>query len=205
MNDFNQEYYFVSKPSGRNEIPYLTPNEETTVRDYRFARQDPFSPPLVFFNRGKEYKARQGIQSVRVPPQILFNGSNMLVPTDIRDQLLELEIPNLAMHPSVYIHDDGSWYEGYWYVAFTERFDCWDRKKSVYNDKLGIECGDSMLYEVHSFSLDEEILAKTPLKDRLLFQMGGITSAPLVCHKSLYPLLHGAEGKGAQLALITDF
>lgn len=80
MNDFNQEYYFVSKPGGRNETLYLTPNEETTVRDYRFARQDPFAPPLVFFNRGKEHKAKQGIQSVRAPPQILFNGSNMLVP-----------------------------------------------------------------------------------------------------------------------------
>ena len=69
---------------------------------------------------------------MRVPPKILFDGSNLVVNDFIRENLLNYDMPNIFMHPAVYIHDDDKWYENYWYITFTEQFDCWDRKKSTY-------------------------------------------------------------------------
>lgn len=206
MTDVNDEYYFIDKVPMRDDIPSLSASGDTVNRDYNYARQPPFSPPLTFVNGASAYNAKRGIQSVRVPPEILFNGSNMLVKQDVRDALLNLEIPNLCMHPSVYIHDDGTWYEDYWYLAFTERFDCWDRATSDYDKDSGpIRLGGFVLESVFSYSLDADLLSKTPLRERLFFQMGGVTDAPFVCHKSLFPLFHGTNGKGAELTLITDF
>jgi hypothetical protein len=205
MNDFDNEYFLLSKPRDRADIPFLSPDTNTMDRDFRYARQDPFSPPLGFVNGTKDYNLKRGVKSVRIPPPILFNGSNMLVQGDTREALLELDIPNMCMHPAIYVHDDDQWYEDYWYVAFTERFDCWDRDTSTFDEENVIELGGFRLHQVYTYSLNAELLEKTPLKDRLLFQMGGVTNAPFVCHKSLYPLLHGADGKGAQLTLIKDF
>lgn len=205
MNDFNEEYYLIGKVPMRDDIPSLTASGDTVDRDYNYARQSSSSLPLTFVNGAKAYNARRGIQSVRVPPEILFNGSNMLVKTDVRDELLELDIPNLCLHPSIYVHDDGNRYEDYWYVAFTERFDCWDRAKSDYDKNSGpIRLGGFVLESVFSYSLDADLLSKTPLRERLFFQMGGVTDAPLVCHKSLVPLFHGESGKGAELTIITN-
>lgn len=205
MPVFDDEYYLLTKPRGRNDVPFLTPDNDTEDRNFRCAPQDPHSPPLTFFNGSREYTAKRGVQPIRVPPPILFNGSNMLVQSDVRDALLEMRIPNLCTHPAVYTHDDGKAYRNYWYLAFTERFDCWDRENSDYDEDNFIESGGATLHGVYTYSLNAELLEKMPLEQRLLFQMGGVTSAPFVCHKSLYPLLHGAEGKGAQLTLIKDF
>lgn len=56
-------------------------------------------------------------------------------------------------------------------------------------------------WKAYTYSLDAELLAKTPLESRLLFQMGGVTSAPFVCHESLYPLLHG-EGAAPGVKIV---
>lgn len=205
MNDYNNEYYLLAKVKRRDDIPSLSADDTTAEREYNYAKQDPFSPPLVFVNGAEEYNAKRGIQSVRVPPEILFEGSNMLVKPDVREALIDLDIPNLCMHPAVYIHDDGKWYEDYWYLAFTDRFDCWDRDASEYDrDTEPLRLGGFVLEEVYSYRLDGDVLDKTPLRERLFFQMGGTTAAQFICHQSLYPLFHGANGKGARMTLIAD-
>lgn len=86
-----------------------------------------------FFNGGREYDEKMGISSVKQVPSILFSGTDLLVTSSMREALLELDIPHLHMHSSVYIHDDGEWHEDYWYMTFVERFDCWSREKSDYD------------------------------------------------------------------------
>jgi hypothetical protein len=205
MNNYDNEYYLLGKLKRRDDIPSLSADDRTSTRDYNHTRQDPSSPPLVFVNGAMEYNAKRGVQSIPTPPEILFDGSNMLVKLDVKEALLALKIPYLCMHPATYIHDDGKRYEDYWYVAFTDRFDCWDRKRSDYDrDSEPLRIGGSVLEEVYSYRLDVEALEKKPLRERLFFQMGGSTAAPLVCHESLYPIFHGTDGKGARLTLVAD-
>lgn len=195
MSELNREYFLITEASNREGIPALTPDKNTQDRDFRFARQPVGSAPLFFYNGFKERHAKRGIGPMRKLPAILFEGNNLLVPDTVREHLLELDIPGLCIHPAVYMHDDGNWYEGYWYLAFDRRFDCWDRTKSVYDKSTPpIRLGGYELEEVTHYSLNEELILKTPMKERLFFQMGGTTDPFFVCHRSLFRLFHSTDG-----------
>ncbi|MCC7601128.1 hypothetical protein IGS61_26815 [Janthinobacterium sp. FW305-129] len=204
MGKFDKEYYFIVS-SGNDANPMLTPDENTEGRAFRYEAQLIGSPPLVFFNGSFEYQRKNKIPSMKISSCILLSGSNLVIPGSIRDVLLELEIPNLHMHPVAYKHDDKKWYEDYWFMAFSERFDCWDRKFSHYDQEAPpIELGGFVLEQVYSYSLNDELLEKTPLRNRLLFQMGGDLSAFFVCHKSLLKLFNGSQ-ESIHLISIGDF
>ena len=129
---------------------------------------------------------------------ILFDGANFIVRSPIHDRLLAYDIPNLGIHPSIYIDDRDVWHEDYWYLAFTEDFDCWDRSASNYNLKP-MEMGGEKSYKVRSYSLDVKLLDNTPLEARLLFKMGSTVDGKVVCHKSLAPIFSSGVNNGAEL------
>lgn len=205
MSEYDQQYYFI-RPTDNENNPVLTPDTNTEDSNYSFEEQLAGSPPLVFFNGAKEYQEKMRIPRMKVPPEILFDGANLLVPCRLREALLEFDIPNLHFHPAVYIHDDGKWFEDYWYMALTERFDCWDRNNSNYDqDDPPIRLGGFELYHVYTYSINKELLDKTPLEQRLLFQMGATIDPFFVCHKSLARLFCAGENSGVQLTLIPNY
>ena len=152
--------------------PSLTHDDNTAERQFRFMQQPLGAAPLIFFNGGRDYQKKLGERPLKIPPRILFDGSNPVVDSAIREKLLNYDIPNMFLHPAVYIHDDDKWYEDYWYMTFTKQFDCWDRKKSVYYSEP-MTLGGSLSYEVSQYSLSEKILDEIPVENRLLFEMGG--------------------------------
>ena len=107
----------------------------------------------------------------------------------------------------LYIHDDGKWHENLWFMTITERLDCWDRNNSNYDqDDPPIRLGGFELDLVYKYSLNEELLDKIPLEQRLLFQMGGSIDAFFVCHQKLLGLfLHGGLKSGVKLTSIADY
>jgi hypothetical protein len=185
-------------------LPSLTPDENTADRQFRFMRQPVGSAPLMFFNGGRDYQKKIGDKPLKVPPRILFDGSNLVVDDAIREALLNIDIPNMYLHPAVYIHDDSKWYEGYWYMTFTEPFDCWDKKNSTYYpDPMTL--GGEESYGVYTYSLNEDLLNKTSEENRLLFEMGGTTDGMVVCHQKLSPLFSGKGDTGADVIRVADF
>lgn len=182
MSKYNNEYFFIRQPRNSDHLPFLCPDINTEDRTFRFEAQPPGSPPLVFFNGWKKENLQQGIRDVAT--KILFNGSNLVVDTSIREKLIPLEVPNLFLHPAIYIDDRDNWHENYWYMTFTQQFDCWDRTHSVYV-KEPVRLGGFELYSVYSYSLNEALLDKTPLNQRLLFEMGSTQDGMVVCHKSI--------------------
>lgn len=205
MNKYDQQYYFIDR-ADNDSLPDLTPDTNTEDRTFRYERQPVGTPPLVFFNGGLEYAKKLGIRSLKELPDILFDGSNPVVGSDIREKLLTYDIPNLYMHPTVYIHDDGKWYEDLWYMTLTERFDCWDRRQSEYEqDDPPIRLGGFELYQVYKYSLNEELLDKTPLEQRLLFQMGGTLDPFFVCHQKLLGIFQFGRTSGVKLTSIAEY
>jgi hypothetical protein len=200
-NKYDNDYFFVEELD-REGLPTLTPDKNTEDRTHGIEAQPMGSPPLVFFNGASDYQKKLNVKVVAKPPEILFNGSNLLVPSRIREALLKLNIPNLDMHPSVYIHDDKKWYEDYWYMTFTETFDCWDRTNSTYYDDDPLEMDEFPMYDVYTYSLNEELLDKIPLEQRLLFKMGGTALGMIVCHKSIKRLF---ITEGTQLTPIAEY
>lgn len=200
----NDDQYFLVMPVEDDRLPDLTPDLNTEDRRFSYRAQPIGSAPLVFYNGGKDYARKLGIPSLTAPPGVLFSGSNPVVKTEIRDALLPLEVPHLHMHPTVYIHDDGTWHEDYWYMTFTKRFDCWDRKRSDYEPDP-IEMGGMKLHSIYRFKLDDDLLEQTPLQERLLFQMGGSQDAFVVCHESIAGVFRRAVATGVMLMPIADY
>lgn len=160
------------------------------------------SPPLVFKNTEKEGNLAERVKDAVTP--LLFHGSNPLVSSTISDALLALNIPNMFMHPAIYIDDRGKGHEDYWYLTFTELFDCWDRANSEASTSH-VETNGKKLYDVYEYVLDMELLDRTPLEKRLLFQMGGTVDAFVFCHESIAGLFRRDIPNGARLVLAADY
>lgn len=150
--------FFIRKPDDVR-LPLLEPDSITEDRRFRFEQQPVGSPPLVFNNAWKDHNRSTKISGIT--PDILFSGADLVVRTAIRERLLHYSIPSLHMHPVVYIDNQGKWHEDFWYLAFSDRFDCWNRSTSEY-DQEGppVRLGGFDLHEVFSYKLDENLFDK---------------------------------------------
>lgn len=201
MQNYDSEYYFVRKPKSSPWLPSLVPDQNTEGRKFNFRAQPIGSAPLVFFNGRKDYNLANGI--VSVTPNIMFAGSNVMVVDAIRDKLLVADIPNLSMHPAIYIDDKDVWHEDRWFLTFTTYFDCWDRQKSEVGDET-VEVGQDELFDVYSFRLNNDLMDQTPIELRRLFKIGGVLDAYICCHKSLSSVFSNNGESGAELINLKD-
>ncbi|MTV40781.1 hypothetical protein [Duganella radicis] len=165
------EYYFIQK-QGDDRLPSLTPDENTVNRNYSFEPQPNGSAPFMFSDGGSDYARKLGIVPFKELPDILFDGSNLLVRNHIRGALLALDLPGVHIHPAVFVDAYKNWHEDYWFLAFPERLDCWDRKLSDFEDEP-LELGGFKLHGVYTYVLDAAVLDSIPLHQRLLFKMEG--------------------------------
>lgn len=202
MNNYDQEYFFIRSNDDNERLPYLRPDINTNERRFRNRAQPAGSAPLIFTNALKQDFRSAGKKDEAA--DILFESSNFVVRDHIREGLLQFEIPNMYIHPSVYIDDRDQWHEDYWFLGFTSRFDCWDRTKSTYTPEP-LEIGDNEFFDMYTYSLNSKLLDETPLENRLLFQMGGTQDAMIVCHKSIAGIFRGNGKSGALLQGITDY
>jgi len=213
MGTFDKNYFFIVAPDSAR-LPYLTPDEDTVAKQYDWEIMHPFSKPLIFYNGIYDFQKMKRIKPISPPPEVLFNGSDLLVIDRIADKLEELNIPDLAIQPAIYKDHRNKWHENYWFLTFTTRFDCWDRKTSTfYPDPAGAEPTSRVvhtytidnlqpLYDVYTYSFNESLLRETPLKQRLLFKMGGTAEGLVVAHKSIADLF---RVKGVDIVPIADY
>ncbi|MBY0444376.1 MAG: hypothetical protein K2Q15_04100 [Burkholderiales bacterium] len=200
MTNFNEDYYFILELRNAR-MPTLSPDEDTAEKPYTTQALPLGEKPLIFENGRLDRQKARGITPLTPPPNILFNGSNVVVNDEIREKLLQLDLTYLAIQPAIYIDHKDQWHENYWFLTFTDRFDCWDRKKSTY-DPDPLDILGPPRYEIYTYSLNDDLLEKTPLKERLIFKMGGTTEGIIVVHKSLASLF---KTSGAVLVPISDF
>lgn len=203
MQNYDDDYYFIRKDDD-DCLPSLTATEETVERGYTYQPQPAGSAPLVFFNGAKEHDRRMGIKPITDVPDILFNGSFLVVRAHIRNELIRLDVPSLHTHPAIFFGDDDQLHQDYWFLAFSERFDCWDRERSEYEGEA-LELGGFKLHSVYTYSLNSELLDSVPLANRLFFQMGGTQDAFMVCHRTVARLFGSNTGNGVRLQLIKDY
>uniref|UniRef100_UPI003CF2FAAB hypothetical protein n=1 Tax=Massilia sp. TWP1-3-3 TaxID=2804573 RepID=UPI003CF2FAAB len=196
------EQYYILRPEKLDNIPFLGPDENTVERDYSFEEQPVGSPALIFTNSLKDRCAADRVKEFI--GAILFDGNNLVVKTALRDALLDLEVPNMFMHSAIYIDDRDVWHEDYWFCTFTALFDCWDRTASDASTSF-VKANGEKDYDVYKYVLNKELLDKTPLKQRLLFKMGGTLEAFVFCHESIAGLFRRDMPNGARLVLASDY
>lgn len=191
MTKYNDEYGFLLMNEDEDGYPLLKADTNTAARYYQSEPLAMGSAPLIFTNGFKPLFEKRKIKEKRAG--VLFDGATFIVKDRIRMALLALELPTISIHPAVYIDDAGQWHEDYWYVAFPGFLDCVDRAKSRYMPPL--KPNDTLA--VGAYSLDEAVLDKVPLQQRLLFRMGGTDDGLIVCHRSLFKhfIVDGVEIK----------
>jgi len=202
MNKYDQEYYFIHWPMTDNkDIPSLQSDSATSMRAYDYEVQPTGDAPLVFTNSWRERNRKVGVKEYI--GDILFEGFNVLVRDRIREALLQYDLPGLQINPAVYIDDQDKWHEDFWFLTFFQRFDCWDRKTSIYTDEP-LEGGGMKIYPVEKIHLDASVLDKVPLEKRLLFKMGSTVDGFVTVHQSLLPLFRKGRS-GAEFFSVSDF
>jgi hypothetical protein len=201
---YEDEYFFISKPMNSPKLPFLSPDEDTANRRFRFEALPLGQKPLVFYNENRAINLDKGITSLTT--DILFDGFDMVVRDPIREKLIDYDFPDLHIYPSIYIDDKEQWHEDYWYLTFTKEFDCWDRDKSDYNRSGGVHSGGQVYYNVFTYVFNEPLMQKTPLEQRLLFKMGGSLDAYIVAHQSILLKVFGQGIKnGAEYVKVSDY
>lgn len=189
MKPYEEQYYFILRPKGDDGLPGIRADLDTGNRHYRRRLPQPGSKPFFFDNGYAEFQDANDIPIPMTPPDVLIGGNDILVKSFIRERLLDIDTRGFFIFPAIYIHNDGEWYEDYWYLGFLEEFDCWDRDKSQFiKDEI-----DGSSHMVTKYILNKDILDKTPLKNRLLFKMGGSSDAYIVCHQSLVRNFQGDQ------------
>lgn len=201
MTDYTAQYYILRSLDG-DRVPFLSADPDTLNRTSNYAPQSPGAPPLIFSNGWKERNRAEGASDVATP--ILFYATNPVVRTPLRNALMNLHLPHLHMHPAIYVDDRDTCHKDYWYLTFTKLFDCWDRTLSDASKKF-VESGGQRRYDVYEYVLDAVLLDKTPLNERLLFQMGGTISEFVFCHQSIANLFLQDQPNGAKLVLASDY
>lgn len=183
MGKFDSQYFFILR-SRDKRMPEMTPDEDTSRKPYTSQILPLHTKPLVFHNGLLDYQQANRISPADPPPDILFDGSDILVKDDLREKLLPLDIPNLAIQPAIYIDHNNKWHEDRWYLTFLELFDCWDRDNSNYRHR-DFEPDEEPRYNVRQYSLNDQLLDKTPIEARRLFKMGGTLDGFVVAHASV--------------------
>ena len=201
MNDLNTEYYFLLQPSDSRH-PRLSPDEDTANRSYLNKQVPLGSKPLIFHDGFLELKRQQKVKPLDTPPEVLFETVQPVVKDDIREALLKLDIANLVINPAIYIDHKDEWHENLWYLDCTTMFDCLDRQKSTFLGGYNEEDEEDGL-TVLRYSLNNELLAKTPLRERLFFKMGGTDVGYMVAHYSVAK--HFGNKSGVVVLPILDF
>jgi hypothetical protein len=196
MSKFNKEYFFLNRTDD-DRIPILTPDEDTVAKSYSYKVLPMGQKPFIFYTGALDLQRERQIEPAD-PSDVLFSGSDVLVREKIADKLWEeYDIPNLAIQPAIYIDHKNKWHEDFWFLTFTDEFDCWDREHSTYEPDIGPPD-----YGLYTYSLNEKLLNDTPLVARLLFKLGGTFDGLLTVHESLADLL---RVEGVDIVPITAF
>lgn len=201
MTNYAAQYYILRRDDN-DALPYLEPDDDSAGRSLGEEPQPPGSPALTFSNALKQRNRVNGIQEVITP--VLFHGHDLLVKSSVREALLELDLAHVHWHRAVYIDDLDRWHEDYWHITFSRNFDCWDRDRSDVSENF-VESDGERRHDVYEYVLDEDLLDKTPLKERLLFQMGGTIEGFVFCHESIVDIFRRETPPGAQILLSTDY
>lgn len=200
MSTYDEDYYFVDALDDES-LPLMAPDDDTGSKSYHYKAVPPGSKPFIFHNGVFDLQREKGVSPMDPPPPVLFDGAGMMVDTTIRNKLILLNIPHLAIHPAIYIDHLDHWHENYWYLAFLDTFDCWDRNNSKYNPTPAKGRGPAR-HAIYTYSLNSELLDATPLENRQLFKMGGAIDGPIVAHLSIVNFFNKP---GVELTKVSDY
>ncbi|MCO7222802.1 imm11 family protein [Pleionea sp. CnH1-48] len=199
MNPFNNEYYIAHASFDSSQF-HLQPDQKAADRRYRYRKLNTDGPALVFSNAFKERDLQTGNQ--RKLTDTMSDGASFVVTKEIRDYLSTFDIESLQLYPAEIIDDNESRHNHYWYLNIYNRLDCWDRSTSEYELDEEDEEAEAI---VDKFSLNAAILEAIPEEKRLIFKIGGSSSAYIFVHQKIVSHLLDSDYTGIQFFKVSEF
>lgn len=200
MNNSNQEYYVIERPSDLS-IPLLKANKNSASKKYWSGDYVYDGQPLVFSNKKKEKNLEKGI--TEKISSILFTADEIVIDDSLYKTMKELDIEGVNYTPSIYIANNGVWYENYWYVRILNEHDLWCRDKSAFNPEARTSSG---WHYVYKYVLNEDAIERVPMAQRMLFNMGGVSMPVMCAHLSIVDIIKpSGEVSNEFFKLLTEY
>jgi hypothetical protein len=194
----HDEYFLLVQPRQdelcEDLLPSLCYDEASRKILWRNDAISDLVAPLRYTNAAKDYRQRRGHTTMRHPPQVLFDGHNPLVSTELRDALVALTISDLVTQSACYIDQWGDAHNGYWRLAFKRRRHCLQRWR------MGRDATREARDELRMVSA---FLESHSLPQLLLFQVTDDEEGFVVAHQSIAELF--ADLSGVQVLALRDY
>ncbi|MBP3140081.1 imm11 family protein [Aliivibrio fischeri] len=183
MNKYNDEYYIVFE-NYNNETLYLSPLQKTFDRNYTYTKMAMGQEPLFFENA---YKDKDLSNLIKRPIKDSHLNLNFpIVSETIKEDLVNFEINNFQLYPTVIIGDDNSYYDDFWFFNIYKKIDVLDYencdiKRYNPNDKR---------HKVRKYFLSIKKLDLIEEENRLIFIPEKASGAPVFIHKKIVDIFN---------------
>jgi hypothetical protein len=191
--DLNNDYYMPFPVVGA-QIPSLivSPDADLGV-DLDLEMDEPLNLKLIEFEFNELFKKP-------VIGDVFFKAGDIIISEKLYNELHPLEIDGIQMIPStIYDPKNKNKYEGYYFIHNYNHINCLDKNQAVYTkDVLG------MVEIIKKMVLNNNILSKISLEERLIFRLGELYTLQLV-HKTIMDKIMENEPRGIRFVNVKDF
>ncbi len=203
MSKYNDEYFIALLPPGDDQI-YLKPNSQTAKRKYHYTKLNLGEAPLFFQNSYRESDNNQWAIT-----NVLVDMSGLLVTQPIYEAIRVYGIDSMQTYPSVYVDDNGTYHEEYWYIGFVDELQCLNAEDSsivLFDfDEEDEDEDDEERLEVKKYSLDDATLDNIPEEQRLMFKIGGCSKKHVFVHRKIVDIFERNNALGVRFFKVSDF
>ena len=163
---YDCEYYIMS-PNYDFKGYKVTPTESTSLRRFHYREQIYGEPALRFKLKGNQGLKKDSAMLFCIPSYIISSALK---------EIINGKIYGGKLYPAL-IND---YQDEFYLINFYDRLDCWDRKKSKYEN---FEPDEKP--HVIKYSLDKSIIKNLKESERLIFKMGGDDLSPVIVHEKI--------------------
>jgi hypothetical protein len=182
----NDEYYFLSQKRITDKTGYPTPSpniiKDSDCPPYTREKKLIENPQRTFFCFGKgTSKSPRMLDYHEIPCP--------LVSDKIYSILSKMDIKGLQLIPAT-IRGKKEDYTNYWYMHIVNFYPALDREQSIYkwNDIM------NMATFIEKIALNEDVLKKIKLEDRMVFRLSEDRNAAYFFHKTIVDAFSEVEG-----------
>jgi hypothetical protein len=190
-NEF--EYYLIER-AGDAAYPLLKCDDDSdhTLKYIHFNKENIIeNPQTMEFTFGKPYPRKPVIGDY-------FSQPESIVSEKIKNVLEPLQVKTIQLIPATVTSNKGEVYEGFYYIHLYKIIRAMDMKTSEYEQLSGGS------YSIDRFNLDNAILEKIPLEERLIFRLDEYKTMKLY-HKSIVDAIMAVNPVGVQFTKVEDW
>ncbi|GHA49770.1 hypothetical protein GCM10007086_24590 [Photobacterium aphoticum] len=194
MSKYNDQYYLAFNQCNEDgNILFLQMTDESFNRDPCWVKLNDGEQPLFLEDSCQEIDIQ--------PTKAHMNLQSLVVSNDIYLDLVDFDIKNFQLYPTVIIDRNEKYHEGYWFFNTYADLPALDLDKSDIHD-LDLT---SELHYLQRISLSDEILDAIPEEERLIFPIAGSDMGHIAFHQKIVDVFNKHKVKTIKFIKISEW